>query len=141
MGLNWSRPLTGTFLGVFIIVYGQIQSWCPQLVLGPLKQAPANKYVAMLWAGILLLVPLGLGPTILTSPPFQEHDTTVMSAILIVRPSRRARCIPTLFSLGLGPAHSHHAFRILGFMAVLQQMVANICTAAAPSDVPQRVIH
>lgn len=96
MGLNWSRPLTGTFLGVFIIVYGQIQSWCPQLVLGPLKQAPANKYVAMLWAGILLLVPLGLGPTILTSPPFQEHDTTVMSAILIVRSACALHTYPLL---------------------------------------------
>jgi hypothetical protein len=85
VGLNWSRPLTGTFLGVFIIVYGQIQSWCPQLVLEPLRQAPANKYVAMLWAAILLFVPLGLGPTILTSAPFLEHDIGAMSGILIVR--------------------------------------------------------
>lgn len=86
VGLNWSRPLTGTFLAVFIILYGQIQSWCPQIVLEPLGQAPANKFVAMLWAGILLLVPLGLGPTILTSDPFQEHDTGAMSAIMIVSP-------------------------------------------------------
>lgn len=93
VGLNWSRPLTGTFLGVFIIVYGQIQSWCPQLVLGPLRQAPANKYVAVLWAGILLFVPLGLGPTILTSSPFQEHDTGAMSAIMIVRSHHCSSCL------------------------------------------------
>ncbi|PNH09690.1 hypothetical protein TSOC_003673, partial [Tetrabaena socialis] len=42
-GLGWSRPLTGLFLAVWIIVYGQVQSWTPQLVLSPLKQAPANK--------------------------------------------------------------------------------------------------
>jgi hypothetical protein len=27
----------------FIILYGQVQSWTPQLVLQPLKQSPANK--------------------------------------------------------------------------------------------------
>lgn len=84
VGLNWSRPLTGTFLGVFIIVYGQVQSWCPQLLLEPLGQAPANKYVALLWAAILMLVPTGLGPTILSSVPFQEHNVGSMTAILVV---------------------------------------------------------
>jgi hypothetical protein len=27
----------------FIILYGQVQSWAPQLVLQPLRQSPANK--------------------------------------------------------------------------------------------------
>jgi hypothetical protein len=38
-----------------------MQSWTPQLVLGPLKQAPPNKWVAALWCGILTAVPLILG--------------------------------------------------------------------------------
>lgn len=46
---------------IWIIIYGQMQSWTPQLVLGPLKQAPPNKWVAALWCGILTAVPLTLG--------------------------------------------------------------------------------
>ena len=60
-GIGWSRPLVGAFLAIWIIVYGQVQSWTPQLVLGPLKQAPPGKRVAALWAGILTGVPLILG--------------------------------------------------------------------------------
>lgn len=41
--------------------YGQMQSWTPQLVLGPLRQAPPTKWVAALWSGILTVVPLTLG--------------------------------------------------------------------------------
>ena len=48
-------------LQIWIIVYGQMQSWTPQLILGPLKQAPPNKWVAALWCGILTVVPLTLG--------------------------------------------------------------------------------
>lgn len=48
-------------LQIWIIVYGQMQSWTPQLILGPLKQAPPNKWVAALWCGILTVVPLSLG--------------------------------------------------------------------------------
>ncbi len=37
-GVGLSRTVVGTYMAVFIIVYGQIQSWSPQLVLSPLKQ-------------------------------------------------------------------------------------------------------
>jgi hypothetical protein len=53
-GLGWSRPATGAFLAGFIIVYGQVQSWTPQVVLKPLRQVPANKLHAALWAGLLV---------------------------------------------------------------------------------------
>lgn len=46
---------------MWIIVYGQMQSWTPQLILGPLKQSPPNKWVAALWCGVLTVVPLSLG--------------------------------------------------------------------------------
>jgi len=30
--------MVGAFLGGYIILYGQVQSWTPQLVIGPLNQ-------------------------------------------------------------------------------------------------------
>lgn len=86
-GLGWDPKLTGAFLAIFIIVYGQVQSWSPHLLLEPLRQAPANKYVALLWAALLLLVPGCLGPIILASSPFAERDTGAMTGILVVRTS------------------------------------------------------
>lgn len=63
----------------------QVQSWSPQLILGPLRQAPANKHVAVLWAGLLALLPAIMGPIILASDVFQERDVNGMTAILVVR--------------------------------------------------------
>lgn len=37
-GLGLDRVLVGAFLGGYIILYGQVQSWTPQLVTGPLNQ-------------------------------------------------------------------------------------------------------
>jgi hypothetical protein len=39
----------------------QIQSWTPQLVLGPLWQAPANALVCVFWCAALLICPLYMG--------------------------------------------------------------------------------
>ena len=39
-GMGWSRSAVGAMLAGYIIVYGQLQSWTPQLVLKPLKQSP-----------------------------------------------------------------------------------------------------
>ena len=52
-GIGWSRTLTGAFLAIFIIVYGQVQSWTPQLALKPLRQAPPDKFVAFWWCTTL----------------------------------------------------------------------------------------
>eukprot|EP00892_Ulva_mutabilis_P010082 jgi/Ulvmu1/7446/UM036_0108.1 len=82
-GLGWRPALTGAFLAIFIIVYGQVQSWSPHLLLSPLKQAPANKFVALLWAAALLIVPGLLGPIILASDAFGDRDTDAMTAILV----------------------------------------------------------
>lgn len=60
---EWARPACSP--QVWIIIYGQMQSWTPQLVLGPLKQSPPNKWVAALWCGILTVVPLTLGVVML----------------------------------------------------------------------------
>jgi MFS family permease len=58
-GIGWSRTLVGAFLGIFIIVYGQVQSWTPQLVLHPLRQSPPDKFVATYWCA-LLAVPIAI---------------------------------------------------------------------------------
>lgn len=39
----------------------QVQSWTPQLVLGPLRQSPANKWAALLWCGVLVAAPTFMG--------------------------------------------------------------------------------
>ena len=48
-GLGWDRVVVGAILGAYIIVYGQLQSWTPQLVTGPLRQTPPNKLTEVLW--------------------------------------------------------------------------------------------
>ncbi|KAG2429769.1 hypothetical protein HXX76_010553 [Chlamydomonas incerta] len=82
-GLGWSRPLTGLFLAVWIIVYGQVQSWTPQLVLQPLRQSPANKYVAVLWNLLLVLTPLFMGLMLQATPIFTSHDLGGMTGVMV----------------------------------------------------------
>jgi len=72
-GIGWGRPATGAALACFIIVYGQVQSWTPQLVLQPLRQAPANKQVQVLWNAILTVCPAGLAAALLGSDVFLGH--------------------------------------------------------------------
>ena len=55
-GLGLSRVLVGTFLALYIIVYGQMQAFTPDLVLSPLRQSPPNKYVEIVW-GFLNCLP------------------------------------------------------------------------------------
>jgi hypothetical protein len=60
-GLNWPRTAVGAALAGYIILYGQAQSFAPNLVLMPLKQSPPNKFVCVLWNLLLAAVPLVLG--------------------------------------------------------------------------------
>ena len=55
-GPGWERWVVGAVLGGYIIVYGQCQSWSPQLVLQPLKQSPPNKLTEIVW-GLVNCVP------------------------------------------------------------------------------------
>ena len=71
-------------LQAFIISYGQIQSWTPQLVLQPLRQSPANKYVELLWNGVLITCPTLLAAIILGSDVFTGHELSGMIAVLVV---------------------------------------------------------
>ena len=69
-GIGWSRTLTGAFLAIFIIVYGQVQSWTPQLVLRPLRQSPPDKYAAFWWCGSLSVPTAILGGLLLGTGVF-----------------------------------------------------------------------
>ena len=51
-----SRVVVGAFLGGYIILYGQVQSWTPQLVTGPLHQTPPNKLTEVFW-GLINCIP------------------------------------------------------------------------------------
>lgn len=73
-GMGWSRALVGAVLAVFIIVYGQVQSWTPQLVTKPLRQSPPNKWVATLWCALLSPVPLFAGLMLLLSSVFDANE-------------------------------------------------------------------
>ena len=64
--LTWCAvPLT--LSQIWIILYGQIQSWSPQMVLRPLGQEPPNKLVAVLWAALLVACPAIMAGVLLGS--------------------------------------------------------------------------
>lgn len=79
-GLGLSRTLVGSVLGGYIILYGQVQSWTPQLVTGPLGQTPPNRFTEVLW-GMLNCVPtLVMGLAMALSPTFQDARRGGMAA-------------------------------------------------------------
>ena len=82
--LGLDRTLVGAFLGGYIILYGQVQSWTPQLVTGPLGQTPPNKYAEVLWGLINCIPTLIMAIIMAFTPTFTEHDTTGMTIWLIV---------------------------------------------------------
>lgn len=55
-GMGWDRVVVGAILASYIIVYGQCQSYTPQLVTGPLGQTPPNKLTEVLW-GLINCLP------------------------------------------------------------------------------------
>mmetsp|Transcript_6911 Transcript_6911/g.19474 ORF Transcript_6911/g.19474 Transcript_6911/m.19474 type:complete len:286 (-) Transcript_6911:284-1141(-) len=72
-GVGLSRTAVGTYLALWIIIYGQVQSWSPQLILSPLKQGPpytTNKFVGALWSGILMVCPIYLSALMLGTDIF-----------------------------------------------------------------------
>jgi len=85
-GPGLDRLLVGAFLGAYIILYGQVQSWTPQLVTGPLRQSPPNKLTLVLWNGLNCL-PTLLMVGVLSTPSFDTldgYDTTTMIVWLII---------------------------------------------------------
>lgn len=72
-GFGWDRVTVGAILGAYIIVYGQVQSWTPQLVTGPLRQTPPNKLTEVLW-GVVNCAPTALMACVALSSPTISSD-------------------------------------------------------------------
>jgi hypothetical protein len=76
--------IVGAFLGGYIILYGQVQSWTPQIVSGPLKQTPPNKLTEILW-GVLNCIPtLVMWVVMSWSATFEDYDLQGMTVWIIL---------------------------------------------------------
>jgi hypothetical protein len=83
-GLGLDRTLVGAFLGGYIILYGQVQSWTPQLITGPLNQTPPNKFTEVLW-GVVNCIPTFIMCIVVAfGSEFKNHNLTPMTVWFIV---------------------------------------------------------
>lgn len=83
-GLGWSRVLVGVFLAVWLIVYGQVQSWSPKFVLSPLKQSPPNKWVATLWSALLVSCPAVMAGVLYGSHIYGVSSNNQVEAVAVL---------------------------------------------------------
>merc|ERR1711920_270139 len=84
-GFGWSRVLVGAILAAYIILYGQVQSWTPQLILGPLAQSPPNQLTEMLWGAINCLPTAAMAVVFgaYSSAPTEDDHTLQLAAWLM----------------------------------------------------------
>jgi hypothetical protein len=61
-----------------------VQSYTPQLALGPLNQSPPNKYSGALWGYLIIPVTLFLAFMVQFSSIFKDHHNGGMLIVLIV---------------------------------------------------------
>jgi hypothetical protein len=83
-GLGVERVIVGAFLGGYIILYGQVQSWTPQLVTGPLEQTPPNKLTEVLWGVVNCIPTLVMWIVMSWSTAFAEYELTVMTIWIVI---------------------------------------------------------
>ena len=83
-GLGLPKAVVGAFLGGYIILYGQVQSWTPQLVTGPLQQTPPNKLTEMLWGFINCLPTLVMWAVMTFGSAFEDSEFTEMTTWLVI---------------------------------------------------------
>lgn len=82
-GLALERVVVGAFLGGYIILYGQVQSWTPQLVLHPLRMKP-NRNTEIFW-GFVNCIPTVIAAFVLQfSDMFADYKHQAMLIFLIV---------------------------------------------------------
>lgn len=82
-GLGADRVVVGALLGGYIILYGQVQSWTPQLVTGPLDQTPPNKLTEVLWGLLNCLPTLLMAIAAMWAPAFQDGNQSAMTGWII----------------------------------------------------------
>ena len=83
-GPGLDRVIVGAFLGGYIILYGQVQSWTPQLVTGPLGQTPPNKMTEVFWGMINCYPTLIATIVVYASETFIQYYWSSMIAWLVV---------------------------------------------------------
>mmetsp|Transcript_10730 Transcript_10730/g.13567 ORF Transcript_10730/g.13567 Transcript_10730/m.13567 type:complete len:543 (-) Transcript_10730:2467-4095(-) len=106
-GLGLDRVIVGAFLGGYIILYGQVQSWTPQLVTGPLNQTPPNKLTEILWGLINCIPTLIMCIVMRFSPVFLDHDIGAMTTWFIV--------IIVLFAIIFAINSSIHSYLVVKY--------------------------
>jgi hypothetical protein len=82
-GLGLQRVVVGAFLGGYIILYGQVQSWTPQLVTGLLRQTPPNKLTEVWWGAWNCLPTAVAAAVVQWSPAFVEQQVGAMTGLLV----------------------------------------------------------
>jgi hypothetical protein len=82
-GLALPRTVVGAFLGGYIILYGQVQSWTPQLVTGPLRQTPPNKFTEILWGLVNCLPTFVAAWVLMFGDSFQNYEPHSMTGCLV----------------------------------------------------------
>jgi hypothetical protein len=106
-GLALNRVVVGAFLGGYIVLYGQVQSWTPQFVTGPLMQTPPNKLTEVLW-GMLNCLPTLLAAIVLQwSNMFATYQWPSMTAFLVI--------IIVLFAIVFAINSSIHSFLVVNY--------------------------
>jgi hypothetical protein len=106
-GLGLERVIVGAFLGGYIILYGQVQSWTPQLVTGPLNQTPPNKYTEILWGLVNCLPTLVMWIVMTWSTAFEEYLITPMTTWLVV--------VIVIFAIIFAINSSIHSFLVVNY--------------------------
>ena len=106
-GLALDRVIVGAFLGGYIILYGQVQSWTPQLVTGPLKQTPPNKLTEILWGLVNCLPTLVAGFVLQFSTMFDDRDLASMTTFLVT--------VIVVFAVIFAINSSIHSFLVVNY--------------------------
>jgi hypothetical protein len=110
-GLGMERLIVGAFLGGYIILYGQVQSWTPQFVTGPFQQTPPNKYTEVLW-GFVNCIPTAVAAVVFqysTIYSIEGYDLTAMTAFLVT--------IIVTFAIIFAINSSIHSFLVVNYAA------------------------
>lgn len=108
-GPGVQRAVVGAFLGGYIILYGQVQSWTPQLVTGPLRQTPPNKITEVFW-GIINCYPTLIGAIVFyASEVFIEYQLRGMMGWLVT--------IIVTFAIIFAINSSIHSFLVVKYAA------------------------
>jgi len=108
-GLAMDRVIVGAFLGGYIILYGQVQSWTPQLVTGPLRQTPPNKLTEVLWGSLNCLPTLVAAIVLQGSDMFDSYDVSGMTAFLVT--------VIIAFAVVFAINSSIHSFLVVNYAA------------------------